>query len=97
MSKITNDGLTRFGIGMIYSCTHVALIEQGLTSPPTQYRLYGQQWATGACVVTVWITAIRYIIPLPSWTIIPTATETISSTKDLTTVIRYCMACPWPT
>jgi len=33
MSKITNDGLTRSGIGrMLYSCTHMATVDvEGLT------------------------------------------------------------------
>jgi len=32
MSKITNDGLTRSGTGMLYSCTHMATVDvKGLT------------------------------------------------------------------
>ena len=38
MSKITNDGLTRSGTGC-QDC-----IAQCLTSPPTQYRLYGRRF-----------------------------------------------------
>jgi len=58
MSKITNDGLTRFGTGGCYSCADMATVGVKGLNNTGRYRLFVWQWDYRYVSLSAFVTRI---------------------------------------